>query len=227
MGLRGRWARGALLGAAAVAAGVLPGTAGAAPAEPAAGAAAGSSAAVVQDGPASSPRVFVREGGPGDRLGRHRPRRRRRRPPDRVAADIVRPREPRRPRVPVIMDASPYYPCCGRGNESELKTYDGRRRPRQKFPLFYDNYFVPRGYAVVLVDLAGTTARAAAPTSAGPRTSTRQGRRRLAERPCHGCRRRAAQTVTRDWAQRQGRHDRQVLRRHARQRRRRDRRRRA
>ena len=25
-----------------------------------------------------------------------------------------------------------------------------------KFPLFYDNYFVPRGYAVVQVDLAGT-----------------------------------------------------------------------
>jgi X-Pro dipeptidyl-peptidase len=25
-----------------------------------------------------------------------------------------------------------------------------------KFPLFYDNYFVPRGYAIVLVDLAGT-----------------------------------------------------------------------
>src|SRR5919108_332038 len=25
-----------------------------------------------------------------------------------------------------------------------------------KFPLFYDNYFVPRGYAVVLVDFLGT-----------------------------------------------------------------------
>ncbi|WP_104814170.1 Xaa-Pro dipeptidyl-peptidase [Kitasatospora sp. MMS16-BH015] len=76
---------------------------------------------------------------------------------DRVAADIVRPREAAAAgvKVPVIMDASPYYACCGRGNESQLKTYDAQGRPVQ-FPLFYDNYFVPRGYAVVLVDLAGT-----------------------------------------------------------------------
>src|SRR5437763_7238609 len=73
---------------------------------------------------------------------------------DRVAADIVRPAEATS-RVPVIMDASPYYSCCGRGNESELKSYDSAGKP-VKFPLFYDNYFVPRGYAVVLVDLAGT-----------------------------------------------------------------------
>ncbi|WP_235190665.1 Xaa-Pro dipeptidyl-peptidase [Amycolatopsis rifamycinica] len=73
---------------------------------------------------------------------------------DRVAADIVRPSEATSP-VPVIMDASPYYSCCGRGNESELKSYDSAGKP-VKFPLFYDNYFVPRGYAVVLVDLAGT-----------------------------------------------------------------------
>ncbi|MCP3800446.1 hypothetical protein NLX83_14365 [Allokutzneria sp. A3M-2-11 16] len=71
---------------------------------------------------------------------------------DRVAADIVRPQTTAR--VPVIMDASPYYSCCGRGNESELKTYDANGRP-VGFPLFYDNYFVPRGYSVVLVDLAG------------------------------------------------------------------------
>ncbi|MFB6435345.1 Xaa-Pro dipeptidyl-peptidase [Streptomyces sp. NPDC056411] len=76
---------------------------------------------------------------------------------DRVAVDIVRPSEPARQgrRIPVIMDASPYYSCCGRGNESQKKTYDATGRPVQ-FPLFYDNYFVPRGYATVLVDLAGT-----------------------------------------------------------------------
>ncbi len=76
---------------------------------------------------------------------------------DRVAVDIVRPREPARQgrRVPVIMDASPYYSCCGRGNESQTKTYDAAGNP-VRFPLFYDNYFVPRGYATVLVDLAGT-----------------------------------------------------------------------
>ncbi|MEG9519353.1 Xaa-Pro dipeptidyl-peptidase [Saccharopolyspora indica] len=72
---------------------------------------------------------------------------------DRVAADIVRPSADQP--VPVIMDASPYYSCCGRGNESELKTYDEQGRP-VGFPQFYDNYFVPRGYATVLVDLSGT-----------------------------------------------------------------------
>src|SRR5256885_2314155 len=39
---------------------------------------------------------------------------------DLVTADIIRPRELEGvATVPVIMDASPYYLCCGRGNESE------------------------------------------------------------------------------------------------------------
>ncbi|MEU6477262.1 Xaa-Pro dipeptidyl-peptidase [Streptomyces sp. NPDC047017] len=77
--------------------------------------------------------------------------------PDRVAADIVRPREAAQQgrKVPVIMDASPYYSCCGRGNESQTKTYDANGHVVQ-MPLYYDNYFVPRGYAFVGVDLAGT-----------------------------------------------------------------------
>ncbi|MEH0449504.1 MULTISPECIES: Xaa-Pro dipeptidyl-peptidase [unclassified Streptomyces] len=76
---------------------------------------------------------------------------------DRVAVDVVRPREPAAQgrKVPVIMDASPYYSCCGRGNESQRKTYDAEGRV-VRMPLFYDNYFVPRGYAFVGVDLAGT-----------------------------------------------------------------------
>ncbi|MET8757250.1 Xaa-Pro dipeptidyl-peptidase [Lentzea sp. NPDC004782] len=73
--------------------------------------------------------------------------------PDRVTADIIRPSTTGR--VPVIMEASPYYESAGRGNESEVKTYDSAGVP-VKFPLFYDNYFVPRGYAVVLVDFLGT-----------------------------------------------------------------------
>jgi X-Pro dipeptidyl-peptidase len=74
--------------------------------------------------------------------------------PDRVAVDLVRPRTAAR--VPVIMVASPYYQCCGRGLESEVKQYaaDGTVT---KFPLFYDNYFVPRGYAFAAVDAAGTS----------------------------------------------------------------------
>ncbi|WP_460071254.1 Xaa-Pro dipeptidyl-peptidase [Streptomyces sp. YKOK-I1] len=91
--------------------------------------------------------VWVDTGLDGDGDGR----------PDRVAVDIVRPREPaaRGRKVPVIMDASPYYSCCGRGNESQRKTYDAAGNVVQ-MPLFYDNYFVPRGYAFVGVDLAGT-----------------------------------------------------------------------
>ena len=77
--------------------------------------------------------------------------------PDRVAVDIVRPREAadRRIKVPVILEASPYYSCCGRGNESELKEYDANGTITKQ-PLFYDNFFVPRGYAFVAADLAGT-----------------------------------------------------------------------
>ncbi|ONI86002.1 Xaa-Pro dipeptidyl-peptidase [Actinosynnema sp. ALI-1.44] len=71
---------------------------------------------------------------------------------DRVAADIVRPATT--DRVPVIIDASPYYATAGRGNESEVKTYSNG--VPVKFPLFYDNYFVPRGYAVALVDFSGS-----------------------------------------------------------------------
>jgi X-Pro dipeptidyl-peptidase len=75
---------------------------------------------------------------------------------DRVAVDIVRPAElDGTARIPVIMDASPYYACCGRGNEGELKEYDADGNPT-KVPLFYDNYFVPRGYAYAAVDMAGT-----------------------------------------------------------------------
>ncbi len=76
--------------------------------------------------------------------------------PDQVVADIIRPRElDGIAKVPVIMVASPYYLCCGRGNESEVKEYDAAGNPA-KFPLFYDNYFVPRGYGFVAVDMAGT-----------------------------------------------------------------------
>ncbi len=76
---------------------------------------------------------------------------------DRVAVDIIRPAEAAAAgvKVPVIMDASPYFRCCGRGNESETKTYESDGTIG-KLPLFYDNYFVPRGYAVAGVDLVGT-----------------------------------------------------------------------
>lgn len=87
----------------------------------------------------------------------------------RVAADIIRPKEMavQGKKAPVIMDASPYYSCCGRGNESQVKTYDQQGRPLG-FPLYYDNYFVPRGYAVVLVDLGGTNRSGGCADVGGP-----------------------------------------------------------
>ncbi|MEH1167698.1 Xaa-Pro dipeptidyl-peptidase [Micromonospora sp. CPCC 205539] len=88
---------------------------------------------------------------------------------DRVAVDLVRPWEAAAAgvRVPVLMDASPYYLCCGRGNESERKTYDAAG-VIAKAPLFYDNYFVPRGYAFAAVDLAGTARSTGCEDVGGP-----------------------------------------------------------
>ncbi|MEU0567841.1 Xaa-Pro dipeptidyl-peptidase [Nonomuraea sp. NPDC005983] len=76
---------------------------------------------------------------------------------DRVRVDIIRPKESGPGlKVPVIIDESPYYDNSGRGNEGERKIYDASGNVA-KFPLFYDNYFVPRGYAVLNVDMLGTT----------------------------------------------------------------------
>ncbi|MEV4672429.1 Xaa-Pro dipeptidyl-peptidase [Actinomadura sp. NPDC049382] len=87
---------------------------------------------------------------------------------DRVNVDIIRPKETEHGlKVPVIMDESPYYDNAGRGNESELKTYDADGNP-VKFPLYYDNYFVPRGYAFLAVDMVGTTRSDGCPVSGGP-----------------------------------------------------------
>ena len=71
----------------------------------------------------------------------------------RVAADVIRPRTA--VRVPVILVASPYNTTLGRGIEQQKKSFDETGAP-VSFPLWLDNYFVPRGYAVVQVDLPGT-----------------------------------------------------------------------
>ncbi|HJP79066.1 MAG TPA: CocE/NonD family hydrolase [Pseudonocardiaceae bacterium] len=86
----------------------------------------------------------------------------------RVAADIIRPSElDHKAKVPVILEASPYYAGPGRGNESQVKQYDANGNI-VSFPLFYDNYFVPRGYAVVLVDVAGTNRSQGCTDAGGP-----------------------------------------------------------
>ncbi len=87
---------------------------------------------------------------------------------DEIAVDIMRPAETEEGlAVPAIIDASPYYTTLGRGNEGELKEdTDGDGR-LDRWPLFYDNYFVPRGYAVILLDMVGTASSTGCPRHGG------------------------------------------------------------
>ena len=116
-------------------------------------------------------------------------------------------------------------PSC-RGNEGEcIADADGDGR-NDTWPLFYDNYFVPRGYAYVLAEMNGTANSTGCPLHGGPGDIAGMksvidwlnGRADAYATP-------ARHAGHADLAQRQRRDDRQVLRRHAGQRRRRDRRR--
>ncbi|NDL57568.1 CocE/NonD family hydrolase [Phytoactinopolyspora mesophila] len=74
---------------------------------------------------------------------------------DTLYVDIIRPAASDGDlKVPTIIVPSPYYHANGRGRLAERKATPGE--PLDHFPLYYDNYFVPRGYAVALLDLAGT-----------------------------------------------------------------------
>ncbi|WP_202107326.1 CocE/NonD family hydrolase [Agromyces seonyuensis] len=76
---------------------------------------------------------------------------------DVTAVEIIRPRveDPSRT-VPAIIDPSPYYTTVGRGNESQLIVDVDGDGINDEWPLFYDNYFVERGYAVILAEMDGT-----------------------------------------------------------------------
>ncbi|MGK5739298.1 CocE/NonD family hydrolase [Micromonospora sp. URMC 103] len=87
---------------------------------------------------------------------------------DVVRVDLIRPAATERGlKAPVIIDNSPYYTTLGRGNESELKADIDNDGLLDRWPLFYDNYFVPRGYAVALVDMVGTAGSTGCPTIQG------------------------------------------------------------
>jgi X-Pro dipeptidyl-peptidase len=87
---------------------------------------------------------------------------------DVIAVDIMRPAATEQGLdVPVIIDDSPYYQTLGRGNESELKADVDGDGLLDRWPLFYDNYFVPRGYAVALIDMTGTSNSTGCPTIQG------------------------------------------------------------
>ncbi|WP_433509048.1 CocE/NonD family hydrolase [Nonomuraea sp. CA-143628] len=86
---------------------------------------------------------------------------------DLVRVDIIRPKESGSElKVPVIMQESPYYDNPGVGFEIEHKKYDTNANVT-KFPMYYDNYFVPRGYAFVSVDMIGTRLSDGCPMSYG------------------------------------------------------------
>ena len=87
---------------------------------------------------------------------------------DRVAIDIIRPKESGpNLKVPAIIDDSPYYTSVGRGNETQF-IHTTAAGVLDKFPLFYDNYFVPRGYAVILAQAVGTAFSTGCPLHGGP-----------------------------------------------------------
>ena len=70
--------------------------------------------------------------------------------------------------MPAIIDPSPYFTTLCRGNESQcMRDFDGDG-VNDKWPLFYDNYFVPRGYAYVLAQMNGTGFSTGCPYHGGP-----------------------------------------------------------
>jgi X-Pro dipeptidyl-peptidase len=97
--------------------------------------------------------------------------------PDRVAVRIIRPRTDRR--VPVIFQASPYYAGLndvpnhddidrdGAGARRGRVTGADRAAETVTFAGYLDNYFVPRGYAVVFADSLGSGGSDGCPTSGG------------------------------------------------------------
>ncbi|WP_433362317.1 Xaa-Pro dipeptidyl-peptidase [Actinoplanes sp. CA-142083] len=87
--------------------------------------------------------------------------------PDRVAVRIIRPAGA--PKVPVIFQASPYY-----AGLNDVPNHDDvdralrfSRAETVTFSGYLDNYFVPRGYAVVFADSLGTGGSDGCPTSGG------------------------------------------------------------
>ena len=103
-------------------------------------------------------RVWVKAGVDSDRDGVE----------DVIRVDIMRPAASEGGmKVPVIIDNSPYYTTLGRGNESEHKADVDGDGLNDRWPLYYDNYFVPRGYAVALVDMTGTAGSTGCPTIQG------------------------------------------------------------
>ncbi|GIE74636.1 Xaa-Pro dipeptidyl-peptidase [Actinoplanes philippinensis] len=94
--------------------------------------------------------------------------------PDRVAVRIIRPDTTAK--VPVIFQASPYYAGLNdvpnhddidRGAAGLTAAATADRAETITFAGYLDNYFVPRGYAVIFADSLGSGGSDGCPTSGG------------------------------------------------------------
>ena len=88
---------------------------------------------------------------------------------DEIAADIIRPAETTAGlKVPAIIDPSPYYTSEGHSTAPTEYLHTSSAGAPDGFPLFYDNFFVPRGYAVILAEANGTAFSSGCPLHGGP-----------------------------------------------------------
>src|SRR5262249_27365285 len=71
-------------------------------------------------------------------------------------------------KVPAIIDPSPYFTTLCRGNEGECIGDTDNDGLNDRWPLFVDNFFVPRGYAVILAESNGTGNSTGCPLHGGP-----------------------------------------------------------
>jgi X-Pro dipeptidyl-peptidase len=88
---------------------------------------------------------------------------------DRTAIELMRPKATNEGlKAPAIIDPSPYYTTGGRGHELQhIEDVDGDGL-NDKWPLFYDNYFVPRGYAFIHAEMDGTANSTGCSMHGGP-----------------------------------------------------------
>ena len=92
--------------------------------------------------------------------------------PDRTAIELMRPKATNEGlKAPAIIDPSPYYTTLGRGHEGQLIADLDGDGLNDRWPLFYDNYFVPRGYAFIHAEMNGTGFSTGARCTAGRATS--------------------------------------------------------
>lgn len=98
-----------------------------------------------------------------------------------LAVDTIRPDTEQA--VPTIFFQSPYYNTLGRGYRHERKLHwsdpaieplgvGDPDAPKVPFPEWYDEYFVPRGYAVVMQDMRGTRNSSGCQVYGGPEEGT-------------------------------------------------------